>query len=105
MPGFAKRSTGRIGRVLARLGIAGAPEAAEDLAADGVIPVTERVADRGRSRGPRAPAQDLVVGAEEGLGVFLVGKALESGPGPEVARRPLPHVADHPVTANGRHVP
>src|SRR5690349_24105155 len=104
MPGFWTRSTGPLERVRARLGIAGAPEAAEHLAANGIVPVAERVADRAWPRGPRAPAQDLVVGAEEDFGVFLVRKRLEPGPRPEVARGPLPHVADHPVAADGRHV-
>src|SRR5690242_7822604 len=102
MPGLGTRS-GRLARVRA-LGIAGAPEAAEDLAADGVVPVAERVANRPWAGGPRAAAQDLVLGAEEDLGVFLVGEALEPGPRREVARRPLPHVADHPMAADRRDV-
>src|SRR5258705_11321520 len=102
MLGFWTRSTGREARVRARLGIAGTPEAAEDLAADGVIPVAERVANGARPRGPRAPAEDLVLGAEEGLGILPVGKALEPGPRAEVARRPFPDVTEHPVAADGR---
>src|SRR3954469_18834950 len=102
MRGFAR--TERARAALVGSGIAGAPEAAEDLAADGVIPVAERVANGAGTRGPRAAAQNLVLGAEARFGIFLVGEALESGPGPEVARRPPPHVADHAVAADRRDV-
>ena len=77
---FGPLRAGRRAAVRSELGIAGAPEAAEDLAADGVIPVAEGVAHRTGPRGPRAAAEDLVLGAEEDLGVLLIGKALEAGP-------------------------
>src|SRR4051812_10221648 len=83
-------------------GIAGAPEAAEDLAADGVVPVAKRVANRPGPRGPRAAAEDLVLGAEEDLGILRVRETLEAGPRPEITGRPLPHVADHAVAADRR---
>src|SRR5204863_8890679 len=44
-----------------RLGVAGAAEAAEDLPADRVVPVTERVADDARAGRPRSAAQHLVL--------------------------------------------
>src|SRR5690242_2330736 len=99
MPGLGTRA-GRLARVRAKLGIAGAPEAAEDLAANGVVPGAERVADRAWTGGPRAAAQDLGLAAEEDLRVFRVRKALEPGPWAEVARRPLPHVTDHAMAAD-----
>src|SRR5512147_207185 len=104
MLGFWTRSTGREARVRARLGIAGAPEAAEDLAADGVIPVAERIAHGPRPRGPRAPAKDLVLGAEEDFGILGIGEALEPRPGAEVARRPFPDITDHARAADRRDV-
>src|SRR5687767_13038380 len=87
------------------LRITGAPEAAEDLAADGVVPVAEGVANRTGAGGPRPPAKDLVLVAEEGLGVLGIGERLEARPRPEVAGGPLPDITDHAATADGRAVP
>src|SRR5205085_5318323 len=47
----------------------------------------------------RAPAQDLVVGSEEDLGVFAVGKAGEAGVAVEVGRGPLPDAAEQVLDA------
>src|SRR3954453_23417893 len=104
MRGFSTRTAALVPRSNRGLVIACAPEAAEDLAADGVVPVAEGVAYRARAGGPRAPAEDLVLGSEEDLGIFPVGKALEAGPGQEIAHGPLPDVADHAPAAQRRHV-
>src|SRR2546423_14113969 len=105
MRGFSTRTAALIPRSTRGLVIACAPEAAEDLAADGVVPVAEGVANRARAGGPRAPTEHLVLGSEEDFGVFPIGKALEAGPGHEIARGPLPHVADHAPAAQRRQVP
>src|SRR5262245_59772127 len=86
--------------VVLSLGIASTPEAAEDLAADRVVPIAEGGAHGARARCPRPSAKNFVFRAEEGLGVFGVGKWLEAGVLSEVAGRPLPYVADHPVAAD-----
>src|SRR5512145_1383902 len=89
---------------MSSLRVTGAPEAAEDLAANGVVPVAEGVAYRTGAGGPRATAKNLVLVAEEDLGVLPIGERLEPGPRPEVARGPLPDIADHAATADGRAV-
>src|SRR5690349_16894376 len=81
-----------------------APEAAEDLAADRVIPVAEGAADGAGPSSPRATAEHLVLGTEEHLGVLGIGECLEPGPRSEVTRGPLPHVADHAGAAERRDV-
>src|SRR5690348_13016190 len=89
---------------MGELVIAGTPEAAEDLAANGIIPVTERIADGPGPRCPRSAAQHLVLAAEEHFRVFGIRKRLISRIADEIARRPLPHVADHSVAADRRPV-
>src|SRR2546428_106701 len=79
--------------------VGGTAEAGDDLPALRQVPVAERVADRDRARRPRAAAQHLVALAEVNLGVLAVGEGDEPRVGREVARRPLPHVADHLVAA------
>src|SRR3954454_5905510 len=81
--------------------IASAPKAAEDLAADGVVPIAEGRANGVRPGGPRAPAQHLVLGAKEGLGVLRIRPGSEARPPVEVARGPFPHVSDHAVATDG----
>src|SRR5262245_59155799 len=80
-------------------GVACTAEAGEDLAALWQVPVAERVASDQWLRGPRPAAQDLVALAEVNLRVLRVRERDEAGVGPEVARRPLPHVAQHLVAA------
>src|SRR5687768_17899638 len=75
--------------------IAGAPEAGEDLASYGKVPVPERRAGHERRGRPGPAPQHLVVGAVEHFGVLLVGERGEAGVGGEVGRGPLPHVAQH----------
>src|SRR4051794_14589487 len=107
MRGFGCRYAGeemRAHLVLEESGIASAPEAAEDLAADGVIPVAEGVAHGAGTSSPGTASEHLVVAAEEGLGVLLVGKALEPGIRLEITGGPFPHVADHPAAADGRDI-
>src|ERR1041385_2331774 len=98
------RGLGRAIAVVNGLGIGGAPEAAEDLAADRVIPVAERAAHGTGACRPGATAKYLVFGPEEGLGVFPVGERLEAGISVEVAGGPFPHVPDHAITAERREV-
>src|SRR3954465_14908652 len=76
-------------------GVPRAAEAGEDLAALGEVPVAEGHARHPPARGPRAAPQDLVGGAEEDLRVLAVGVGRETGVAAEVARRPLPAVAEH----------
>src|SRR5437867_4297616 len=80
-------------------GVGGTAEAGEDLSPLGQVPVAEGVADGDRPRRPRAAAQHLVAAAEVRIGILAVREGLEAGVGLEVARRPLPHVADHLVAA------
>src|SRR3954447_17718381 len=82
-------------------GVPGATEAAEDLAADRVVPVAEGAPDRGVVGGPGAAAQHLVLVAPEDLAVLRVGEGLEAGVRTEVGGGPLPHVADQAVHALG----
>src|SRR5262249_49266464 len=85
---------------LARRGVPGAPEAGEDLPPDRVVPVAERAAAGHRIHRPGAAAQHLVLRTEEHLGVLPVRKGDEPRVPGEVARGPLPYVADqlpHPV--------
>src|SRR5262249_28486124 len=56
-------------------------------------------------RGPRPAAQDLVPLAEVDLRVLRVRERDEAGVGPEVARSPLPHVAQHLVAAEVADAP
>src|SRR4026207_1946840 len=81
-----------------------AAESTEDLSSDWIIPVTERVTNCAGTRCPRATSQHLVLRAEEFLGILLVRKALKPGIAVEVARCPLPDIADHPITADWRDV-
>src|SRR5438034_568246 len=81
-----------------------ATETAEDLPSDRVIPVSEGVADRAGAGRPRSASQHLVVGTEELLGVFLVGKGLKSGIAAEVTRCPFPDIADHSIATNWRNI-
>src|SRR5205823_3447775 len=78
------------------------PEAGEDLSALGEVPVAEARRDDPSARGPRAAAQDPVVGAEEDLRVLLVGMRGEARIAVERAGGPLPHVADHAQAAMWR---
>ena len=48
-----------------------------------------------RRVGPGAPAQNLVLVAEEDLGVLRIGERLEARVGDEVRARPLPDIAEH----------
>src|SRR5687767_11384429 len=73
--------------------ISRAPEAAENLAADGIVPIPERIADRSRTRRPGPTAKHLILGPEERLRVLPVGKALEAGIRQEIAGSPLPDIA------------
>src|SRR5262245_60199661 len=70
-------------------------DSGEDLPALRQIPVAERRRRHARTGGPRAPAQRLVAVAEEDLRVLPVGMGLEAGVAAEVARGPLPYVAEH----------
>src|SRR5438477_13146827 len=97
----ARRSSGPSPTVSCTSGsdVTGAPEAGEDLAADGEVPVAERGAGDERRRRPRSAAEDLVLGPIEHLGILLVGERDETGIGDEVGGRPLPHVAQHLLDA------
>src|ERR1700716_2614073 len=79
---------------LFRPGIAATAETGEDLPTNRVVPVAERAPAGRRVRTERPAAQDLVVGAEEHLGVLQVGKRAEPRVAMEVAARPLPHIPD-----------
>src|SRR5439155_24745878 len=70
-----------------------------DLAALRVVPVPEGRRGDGRPGGPRAAPEHLVAVAEEDLRVLAIGEGAEARIGAEVARRPLPRVADHPAHA------
>src|SRR3954463_14022513 len=85
-------------------GISNAPEAAEDLAADGVIPIAEGIANRSWAGGPRAAPKNLVLTSEECLGVLRVREALEIGVRLEITRGPLPDVTNHPGAPDRRNV-
>src|SRR5438094_9519771 len=85
--------------------VGGTAEAGEDLAPLRQVPVAEGVADGDRARRPRAAAQHLVAAADVGRRVLAVRKRLETGIGLEVARRPLPDVADHLMAAEEAPAP
>src|SRR5205823_2116553 len=72
-----------------------------DLAADGEVPVAERAAGHVRAGRPGRATQHLVLAAEPGLRVIVVGVALEARVAAEVAARPLPHVAHELLDAVG----
>src|SRR5436190_23319341 len=82
-------------------GIAGAPEAGEDLPPLREVPVPERGPDRSRVDGPGAASEHLVLRSEEDLRVLGVREGVEARVGSEVGRRPLPHVADQVLRAAG----
>src|SRR5581483_9530440 len=87
------------GSAASRSAVARTAEAGEDLAALGQIPVAERTARDDGLRRPRAAAQHLVAAPEVHRRVLRVGERLESRIGSEVARGPLPHVAQHLMAA------
>src|SRR5205814_2919443 len=82
-------------------GVARGTKAGEDLAADGIVPVAERRATRHWIHGERAAAQHFVGAAEERLRVLAVRPGGEARVGQEVARCPLPHVANELARAGG----
>src|SRR3954471_22477586 len=82
--------------------ILGAAEAGEDLAPLGQVPVAERVPRHARARRPRAAAQHLVAGPEEGLGVLAIGVGAEARVAAEGAGGPLPGVSQQSEHAVGR---
>src|SRR5262245_39687441 len=82
-----------------RSAVPGTAEAGEALAALREVPVAEGVPGDERLRGPRATAQDPEALAEEDLAVLGVGESNEPGVGREIARRPLPDVAQHLMAA------
>jgi hypothetical protein len=77
-----------------RAGVAGEPDAREDLPPDREVPVAEGQARDGRMGRPRAAAQDAVLVAEEDLRVLRVRERGEAGVARERRRGPLPHLAD-----------
>jgi len=79
--------------------VAGAPESGKDLPSDRVIPVTERTPHSDGICAERTTPQHLVVDAEEDQGVFVVGKGGKARVAAEVARGPLPDIADELVHA------
>src|SRR5262249_38496007 len=82
-----------------------APNAGEDLAALGQVPVPEAGADHVAAGGPGAAAQHLVGVAEEDLGVFGVWESLEARIRGEFRAGPLPNVAEHlDGAAGGRRI-
>src|SRR6476469_6825836 len=85
-------------------GIARTAEAGEDLPANRIVPVAERRPSDVRRGRPRAAAQHFVLGAEEHLRVLGIREGLVARIAAEVRRRPLPHVADHAVAPDRRHV-
>src|SRR5581483_10851280 len=87
------------GSAASRSAVARTAEAGEDLAALGQIPVAERTARDDGLRRPRAAAQHLVAAPEVHRRVLRVWERLESRIGSEVARGPLPHVAQHLMAA------
>src|SRR5205823_5288807 len=72
-----------------------AANAGEDLAPLREVPVAEGGADYVSPRRPRAASQDPVAGAEEDLGVLAVRERAKAWVGGELARGPLPDVAEH----------
>src|ERR1700716_4571400 len=84
------------------LGAPGTPESREDLAADRVVPVAERAPDRGCVGAERPAAQDLVIRAEEHLGVFAIRERREARISVNVGAGPLPDVPDQLVHAEPR---
>src|SRR6202521_2074210 len=83
-----------------------AAKSAENLPADRVVPIPKGGPGDQRPRGPRAPAQNLVIGGgpEKQLGILFVRECLVSRVGREVAGGPLPHVTNHPVATDRRDV-
>src|SRR6185312_6394306 len=81
-----------------------AAKPAENLPANGIVPVAKGVANCPRPRGPRPAAKHLVLIAEEDLRVLGIRIALEPRIPHEVARRPFPHVADHSAAPDWRYV-
>src|SRR5262245_48938720 len=82
-------------------GVSCAAEAAEDLAADGVVPVAEGAAYRDGIRSPGTAAEHAVAvvtpaRAVEHLAVLAIREGTEPGVGLERRRRPLPHVTEQP---------
>src|SRR3954466_4092525 len=75
-------------------------ESAEDLSADGIVPVPESVANGARPGRPGAAPQHFVLCPKKFLGVLLVWKRLETWIAAEIARSPFPDVADHSITAD-----
>src|SRR5450631_1514553 len=84
---------------LPRSGVASAAEPREDLSPDRVVPVAERAPDRHGVRTEGPAAQHLVLRAKEDQGVLGVRERRETGVPTEVARGPLPDVADELVNA------
>ena len=68
---------------------------AEKLATDWKVPVTEGVAYRTWSCGPRATAQNLVLATKENLGVLLIWEGFEARVGIKVCCGPLPDIPNH----------
>src|SRR5688500_14981574 len=58
--------------------ISRAPEAAENLAADRIVPISEGIADRSRTCRPGSTAKHLILRPEKRLRVLPVRKALEA---------------------------
>src|SRR5205085_7417829 len=93
------RSTGASAVFVDRLVIACTPKTAEDLPPNRVVPIAERIANRSRPRCPGAASQHLVLCSKKDLRVLGIRKRRESRIAAEVRARPLPYVAEHPVTA------
>lgn len=82
-----------------------AAEADEDLAALRQVPRPEGGPHGVRAGGPRSAAQHTVAPAEVGLRVLAVGERAEPRVAAELARGPLPRVADQPEHAVRRRSP
>src|SRR5262245_15631093 len=82
-----------------RRSVARTAQPRENLPALREVPVAEGVTDRDLRRRPCAAAQHLVTRSEVHLGIFGIREDAEARVRKEVARRPLPHVADHLVAA------
>src|SRR5687768_6855031 len=65
--------------------ISHAPEAAENLAADRIVPVPERIADRSWTSRPGPAAEHLILGSEERLRVLPIREVLEAWIRQEIA--------------------
>src|SRR5262249_56678844 len=86
-------------------GVASTAEAGEELAALRQVPVAEGVAGDQGLRRPGPAAQHLVALAEVDLRVLGIREGDEAGIGREIARRPLPDVAEHLMAAEVAHPP